>query len=75
MPGKTCHDVSGDKKIDWQLADGKSSARVCHLLLAKTEIFLERFFGAGEAVWGRGLKPVHCEHLPPAEKVEQNSNG
>lgn len=23
MPGKTCHDVSGDKKIDWQLADGK----------------------------------------------------
>ena len=26
MPGKTCHDVSGDKNIDWQLADGKGGS-------------------------------------------------
>ena len=26
MPGKTCHDVSGDKNIDWQLADGKGES-------------------------------------------------
>ena len=64
MPGKTCHDVSGDKKIDWQLADGE---------VVKTETFLKRFFGAGEAVWGRGLNPVHREHLPPLRRRRTSS--
>jgi hypothetical protein len=26
MPGKACHGVSGDKNIDWQLADGKGES-------------------------------------------------
>jgi hypothetical protein len=61
MPGKTCHDVSGDKNIDWQLADGKggsSFGSLNKLTTAPTRTLI-----------GRRCKPFAPENKDPRLKT------